>query len=952
MSAEPSQLLPGTVIRNRNRLWRVDAVDGKTVTATALDGPTTTHRFYAPIEDITEGSLPEPDAENMGNPQFQDLLIQANRLSMLHGTAPLMSLQRSRVIPTEYQLTPVVMGLDMPAVRLLLADDVGLGKTIEAGLITSELLARNRAERILIVTPANLRDQWREAFNHFFHIDAQITSRRNRRAMEKEVPPGTSVWEYYSKHIVSIDYAKQPHIHNQIRNQDWDMVIIDEAHQAARPHTASAGQSPSKQRWEFAKSITEEATHALLLTATPHNGYTDSYASLLRMVNPDIVTGDSHNPSINRELAKRHVVQRRREDVEEWFGDDNENPFPERDQETVDVSPTEYEERAYDAVRNYGDTLVEAAKEAENRNLAQWTVVHFLKRALSSPEALRRSLENRQDKLDERLDELDDDGVSEGENAGVSEELAKANALDSDPGEDYSEAELGERVERIVSGDRAAIEMELEALEETLAAADRVTPTRDSKLQKLLDQTLPARFNSGGTIIFTKYIDTLEYLEEEIEEFLDDSHPDVELYTLHGKLNTAERDERFEQFADADRGVLISTDVISEGMNLQYAANQVIHYELPWNPNRLEQRNGRVDRYGQKRDKVFIRTMVVDDPMDRTVLTKLIQKAQEIRSQYGFSPPYLGDDEGIMQLLDADDLQAVMPQQTLGDFSDDQPAADQESAFDSEVLERIEDESFYNHSEVDLDEVQERQRETQELLGGPDALENFVKSGLDLFGCTFEPKVDGTYEIRVTADELRGQDIQDEYERVTFDPNRAAEDADIEMLDIAHPLVQQLIESVKEVALTSDDRYGRTAMRGTDAVDETVALYTWKVRYFAHTGDNPTVMEELLQTAIPLYGNGVLLEDELGELREAETTAANRTEQEWKRDLENAIDHDDKEQVITKRADDRRQEIAEERSRMREKLEEAGYGKSMSGIDNLSVASKDLLTIGLYYPYQ
>jgi hypothetical protein len=293
-----------------------------------------------------------------------------------------------------------------------------------------------------------------------------------------------------------------------------------------------------------------------------------------------------------------------------------------------------------------------------------------------------------------------------------------------------------------------------------------------------------------------------------------------------------------------------------------------------------------------------------------------------------------------------------MPQQTLGDFSDDQPAADQESAFDPEVLERIEDESFYNHSEVDLDEVQERQRETQELLGGPDALENFVKSGLDLFGCTFEPKVDGTYEIRVTADELRGQDIQHEYERVTFDPNRAAEDADIEMLDIAHPLVQRLIESVKEVALTSDDRYGRTAMRGTDAVDETVALYTWKVRYFAHTGDNPTVMEELLQTALPLYGNGVLPEDELGELREAETTAANRTEQEWKRDLENAIDHDDKEQVITKRADERRQEIAEERSRMREKLEEAGYGKSMSGIDNLSVASKDLLTIGLYYPYQ
>lgn len=949
MSVDTNQLLPGKVIRNRNRLWRVDNVNGDIVTATALDGPTTTHRFYAPIEHIEEGSLPTPDTETMGNPQFQDLLIQSNRLSMLHGTAPLMSLQRSRVIPTEYQLTPVVMALEMPSVRLLLADDVGLGKTIEAGLITSELMARNRADRILIITPANLRDQWRETFEHFFHIDAEITSRRNRKAMEKEVPPGTSVWEYYSKHIVSIDYAKQTHIKSQILSQDWDLVIIDEAHQAARPHTSTAGQSPSMQRWDFAQEVTDAAQDALLLTATPHNGYTDSYASLLRMVNPEIVSGEAHNPSINRDIAKKHVVQRRREDVEEWFGDDDHNPFPERDQQTIEVSPTTYEKTTYDAVRNYGDTLVEAAKESDNRALAQWTVVHFLKRALSSPEALRCSLRNRQDKLTSRLEELESDDDVADENAGISADLAQANALDSDPGEEYSESELGERVERVVSGDRKAIEMELEALEETLEAANKVTQSRDSKLTKLKAQTLPRRFNSGGTIIFTKYVDTLTYLEDQIQDFLDDSHQDVELYTLYGELNDAERNERFEAFADADRGVLIATDVISEGMNLQYAANQVIHYELPWNPNRLEQRNGRVDRYGQHEPTVYIRTMVVDDPMDRTVLTKLIEKAQEIREAYGFSPPYLGDEEGIMQLLDPDDLDRVMPQRSLDDFNGGREQGT-ETAYDDEVLERIRDESFYNHTEVDLSEVKERQRETQELLGGPDALEQFVKSGLDLFGCSIEMKADGTYEIRVTADELRGQDIHETYEGVTFDPERAAENGRIEMLDIAHPLVQRLIESVKEVALTSEDRYGRTAMRGTDAVDQPVALYTWKVRYFAHTGDKPTVMEELLQTAIPIYGDDPLSGDDLQTLREAETTAANRTEQEWTRDIEAAVDHDRRDAVIRDKADERREQIAAERKQMREQLVEAGYGESLTGIENLSVASKDLLTIGLYYP--
>ncbi len=952
MSIDTSQLLPGTVIRNRNRLWRVDAVEENTVIATTLDSPTSTHRFYAPIEDITEGSLPAPDHTKMGNPQFQDLLIRSNRLSMLHGTAPLMSLQRSRVIPTEYQLTPVVMGLDMPAVRLLLADDVGLGKTIEAGLITSELMARNRADRILVVTPANLREQWREAFEHFFHIDTKLTSRRNRKSMEKDVPPGMSVWEYYSKHIVSIDYAKQAHIRSQILSQEWDLVIIDEAHLAGRPHTTSSSQSPSKQRWEFGQQITDTATHSLLLTATPHNGYTDSYASLLEMVNPEIVSGDANDPEINRGIAEKHVVQRRREDVEQWFGDENENPFPKRDQDTVEVSPSDQERTTYDVVRNYGDTLVEAAKQSENRNVAKWTVLHFLKRALSSPEALRQSLKNRRDKLQDRLKDLDTSDTQIDESAGVSEDLAQANALDSDPGEDYTETELGERVERIVAGDKAAIEMELEALEETLESAESVTKTRDSKLQRLLDQTLPARFRSGGTIIFTKYVDTLEYLEEHIREEFGE---DISLHTLYGELGEAERNERFQAFADADRGVLIATDVISEGMNLQYAANQVIHYELPWNPNRLEQRNGRVDRYGQKRETVFIRTMVVDDPMDRMVLVKLIEKAEEIRSEYGFSPPYLGDDEGLLKLLDGQELKELMPQQTLFDYtpSDDEDVDDtEESAFDDEVLERIKSESFYNHSEVDLSEVKQRQEETQKLLGGPKSLEKFVKSGLHLFDCTYEANVDGTFEIKISSEEIRGTDIEDEYDRVTFDPNRAAEDEAIEMLDIAHPLVQNLIEAVKEVALTSEERYGRTAMRGTDVVDEPVALYTWKVRYFAHTADKPSVMEELVQLALPVYGEEPLSATEVERLRTVEATAANRSQQEWKRDLENAIDHDQLEEVIRKQANSRREEIADERRRMREKLEDAGYGKSLIGFDNLSVASEDLLTVGLYYPTQ
>ena len=173
---------PGSVIRNRSRLWRVDAQDGNILIATSIDGgeaePT---RFYVPLEDIQPGRLEPPSPEVVGHIQAQDLLLRAYRLSLLHGTAPLISLQRSRVIPKDYQLVPVVMALETPRVRMLLADDVGLGKTVEAGLIITELLARQMATRVLVIVPANLREQWREALDYFFHLPARIISSRHRR---------------------------------------------------------------------------------------------------------------------------------------------------------------------------------------------------------------------------------------------------------------------------------------------------------------------------------------------------------------------------------------------------------------------------------------------------------------------------------------------------------------------------------------------------------------------------------------------------------------------------------------------------------------------------------------------------------------------------------------------------------------------------------------------------
>jgi SNF2 family DNA or RNA helicase len=952
----PPNVQPGSVVQNRNRLWRVDAIDGDVITTTPLDGNTgDRHRFYTPVENITEGSLEPPDPEKIGNPEFQRLLERAYRLSMLHGTAPLVSLQRSRVIPTEYQLTPVVMGLDMPRVRMLLADDVGLGKTIEAGLITSELIARNKADRILIITPANLREQWREAFNYFFHIDADIISRRHRKAMEKEIPPGTSPWEHFSKLIVSIDYAKQNSVRHEILDQEWDLVIIDEAHQAAKPHESSPNQTIDMQRWDFATDITDHANHCLLLTATPHNGYTDSFASLIRMLDVDAVSGPRHNPTIHRDVARKHVVQRRRDDVKEWFADsEGDSPFPERDQDEVRVTPTEYEEETYDAVREYGELLMSSAQRSSSKSqtLARWSVIHFLKRALSSPAALRESLKNRQDKLQGRLEDLEEEESEQTvieETAGVSESMAQANALDDDPGEEYSEEELGERVERVVTGDKATIERELQELDELSEKAERITKTRDAKLQKLLSDTLPSRFQYPRVIIFTKYVDTLEYLEEQIKDSQSD---ETEVFTLYGSLNEAQRKERFQEFESSSRGVLIATDVISEGMNLQHAANQIIHYELPWNPNRLEQRNGRIDRYGQENDEVVIRTMVVEDQMDVAILEKLVEKANNIRQEYGFSPPYFGDDEGILELLKDEGVDAGVPQATLEEFGSGTDSSERESAsvFDDDTLDRIKSESFYGHTEVGLQEVQKRQEETHQRIGGEGALEEFVKSALNLFGCSYEMNVQGHLDIEVTADRLQGPDIKREYEDVTFDPNEASQSSDTEMLDIAHPLVQRLIEAVKETALTDEDRYGRTAVRGSVEADEPTAVYTTLVRYVADTEPTPTIMEELIRVGLTIYGETPLAQETVEALEASEAKPAQRTQMEKEDELSAALDHEGYNRALQERAAERRDTIIEQRKQMREQLEESETGGWMSGIDSIEIASTDLLTVTVYYP--
>ena len=957
-----SSFTPGTVVSARNRLWRVDQQEGEVLTATPLDGgQDRTRRFYLPMEPVERGELDRPSQNVIGTPQAQNLLLRAHRLSMLHGTAPLLSLQRSRVIPKNYQLVPVAMALEMQQrVRLLIADDVGLGKTIEAGLIITELMARQQAARVLVVVPASLREQWKEALTYFFHLPARIISTRHRRTMERELPAGVSPWEQFPVLITSIDYAKQPAIKNQILEQSWDVALFDEAHLAAKPHASRPDTQATTERWTFAQAIAEspDIRHLLLLTATPHNGYTDTFASLLHLLDEDLVGGSLHNPSIRRSVAQKHVCQRRRQDVQEWFGDVGEtSPFPDRDQEEVIIPPTQYERAAIDAVETYGEQILESAEHggAHSKTLANWTVLHLHKRALSSPAALRASLDNRRESLKRRAKE------ELGVEIAISESEAKATVLDEDTGERLDDEEAAQRTERTVFGDLHAIRNELTHLESAITEAESVTPSRDSKLRELTRTVLPNRLREDPkVIVFTRYTDTMNYLAKEISS--SNRLKDTDVFTIYGQLSETKRREVFQAFDASDKAVLVATDAISEGINLQHAAGQVIHYELPWNPNRLEQRNGRVDRFGQRRDTVHIRTMVMDETLDASIMKVLVRKAAKIRADYGFSPPYFGEDTDIMELLAQHEISLGPKQLTL--FGDAETSSENgtsaeapEDPFSTDTLDRIKGDSFYGQTHVQLPDIEERLQRTERTIGSPSQIEHFVRSGLSRFGCQVKERADGTLRISVTHPALQVESVGRVIEHATFDPEQGLDAPDVTVLDLGHPLVRQLIDVVKQDAFDEKtDHYGRTTYRVTETTPEVTVVVHLLARYATAT-DTTTpaaVLEELVPVGIPVYGDAPLDPDTVQQLIDSDPAPQTRLDREVQEVLDDFDSlHPEADTYFDAALERRRQALTEERASMQDELSNDSGAPATAwaeGITDIAQGHFDVLALTVYFP--
>jgi superfamily II DNA or RNA helicase len=940
---------PGIIINMRNRLWRVDEFDGLEMVATPITGDSNDKRiFLADIENIKEERFEQISAELPGDLTSQRLLLRAYQFDLIHGSAPFLSLHRSSVVPYNYQMVPLVLALEKPNVRMLIGDDVGLGKTIEAGLIISELMQRGKLKRVIILTPANLKQQWKEALDYFFHIKATIIDSYSRKEFEKELPAGANPWQYFQIVIASVDYAKSPDIKQQIKEQKWDLLLVDEVHLCARPHS-NIKTTKQQKRYELLSDLSSGINNVLFLTATPHNGYSDTFASILEILNPEIVKYQNGEVNFDKSKARFNVIQRNRHKLEGWYDKQGKkSPFPKRNQKEVIITPNPQGKylQLLDAIERYGDYIITAADEKGTkkvRNLASWVAFHFQKRVISSPYAVLKSLEN-------RIKTIQSKEVQEEEN---NTETLQGYVYDL-----FSDDErISEEMASLKLDFEALNENEISELQRIIEFAKTVTPREDDKLTKLKSKILPELFAIDSKIIlFTKYKDTLDYLEKNLKS------NEFSVFVMHGEMSLNARTDIFQKFDRAAKAILIATDVISEGLNLQRLASSIVHYELPWNPNRLEQRNGRIDRIGQPKEFVNIRTLVLDKSLDKEILDLLLEKQRTIEIDRDYAAAYFGDEAYLSSIIDQASKRNKRKKKngsdsTLDMFAelgvDETRRAVKESFSGNEDelkrKKKIESESFYSSLDIELPEIDKRIEETKRIVGSKEEVFLFVKSALLKFSSGMNDKGNGFYEIHINDPRLILPRFGDHLQKVTFDPEVALTNPDALILDAGHPIIRKLIELVKAEFFSNKGLYGRNAYFFSSQVESVVYIYHFLVRFTVGLREK-RVIEELVTLAIDSFSEKAVPYENL----QPATTTRSMVLPDLTEHIQDALTFKSLERIIQQNIQERKFKLIEERQELYKKIlvdsMKTDQPTWLDDIIHIEEAGYDLLTVTIIQP--
>ena len=709
--------------------------------------------IFLPLEPVEPAQFELPDPSQLGDYRSCRMLRDAVRLGFRSSAGPFRSFAKLAVEPRPYQLVPLLMALKLEPVRLLIADDVGIGKTVEAALVAKELIDRGEVDRLAILCPPHLAEQWQSELQSKFHIDAELVLPSTATRLERSCCLGQSLFDLYPYVIVSTDFIKSEHRRDEFLRTCPELVIVDEAHTCA---FAGEGRSGKHQRHQLIKGLADALNrHLILVTATPHSGKEAAFRSLLALLNPDFANlpeelGGKDNEAIRRQVAA-HFVQRRRGDIRTYL--DADTPFPTRleAEETYTLSP-EYK-KLFDRILNYARETVQDP-DGGNRHRQRvrwWSALGLLRSLASSPAAAATTLRNRADTLDtqtpEEADEIGRRAVMD-----LMDDDAKE-GLDVVPGADISELWVSsEVVNSEIEGTAPLLPTPDSPLPAPSPATTRYSSTRlkqmareaeglkgkkDTKLQKIIALVKDFLKEGFQPIIFCRFIPTAEYVAEELRNSL----RGVEVVAVTGTLPPAEREERVEQLSQSPQRVLVCTDCLSEGINLQAHFNAVIHYDLSWNPTRHEQREGRVDRYGQPQDKVRVLTYYgTDNQIDGIVLNVLIRKHRSIRSSLGISVPVPVDTDQLVEaifegLLLRGQTASASDQLSLFDEDAFKPQKDQffsqwEAASEREKRSR----TMFAQETIKVEEVMQELQAIRSAIGSSVDVADFVKGAVSSFG--------------------------------------------------------------------------------------------------------------------------------------------------------------------------------------------------------------------------
>ena len=592
MTFSQASLQPGKLVTLRGRDWIVlPSEDRDLLVVKPLGGSDDEIAgIYLPLaiasDRPADARFAEPADDDLGDISSARLLYDSARLAFRNGAGPFRALAKLSFRPRSYQMVPLIMALRQETVRLLIADDVGVGKTVEALLIVKELLERRKIKRFAVICLPHLCEQWQAEIRAKLDIEAVIIRSNTQARLDRQIQGDTSVYDYYPYQVISIDFIKSDTRRDVFVEQCPELVIVDEAHTNARPAGASASQ---QQRYHLISRIAEKPEQQLiLLTATPHSGKPEEFQSLLGLLRKDFEGLDipESTQQQRRELAK-YFVQRKRGDVEKWLGEDT--PFPKRDAFEWPCELSLAYQQFFEEIIDFARRLIAPDPErGETRRVHYWTALALLRGVMSSPAAGIEMLNTRLTNLASPAGDESNDAVT------LELELNPVGDTESGAESDNTPTQIVER--------NAWTQRQRQELREFAKQLEQLGNIKQDHKLASAELILDDWLNSGlNPVVFCRYIATAKYIGEQLAPALKKKFPKLELQVITSELPDELRKQRIEEMGKSPLRVLVATDCLSEGINLQEHFTGVLHYDLPWNPNRLEQREGRVDRSGKWR---------------------------------------------------------------------------------------------------------------------------------------------------------------------------------------------------------------------------------------------------------------------------------------------------------------------------------------------------------------